>query len=135
MKKSLLLFMSLILIIGLSSCAKETEMLALGSFSYEDIATHYKDGDAGVNPYPFVNVDKYPIDNQKSALDRATNECTIEYNTTSAYYDNETEMWRIAFLMVEHVEQEPHLFIDHSQDVYLDSDGITQLIVYGGRLP
>ena len=90
-----------------------------------------KDGDPGVNPNAFVNIDTYPIDNQNAAVERAKNECTIEYNATSEYYDSNADMWRIDFLTITHNEDGTLATSGECQSVYMNSDGITQLIVYG----
>ena len=104
---------------------------SLASFSYEEDVAIYKDGDPGVNPNAFVNIDTYPIDNQNAAVERAKNECTIEYNATSEYYDSNADMWRIDFLTITHNEDGTLATSGECQSVYMNSDGITQLIVYG----
>lgn len=84
-----------------------------------------------MNPNAFVNIDTYPIDNQNAAVERAKNECTIEYNATSEYYDSNADMWRIDFLTITHNEDGTLATSGECQSVYMNSDGITQLIVYG----
>ena len=84
-----------------------------------------------MNPNEFINVDVYPIENQDAAMERAKNECTIEYNTTSEYYDDNAHMWRIDFLTVIHSEDGTLATTGNCQSVYMNSNGITQLIVYG----
>ncbi len=104
----------------------------MATFSYEQDAAEYQDGTPGVNPNAFVNVDASPIKDQLEAVERAEKECTIEYNATSEYYDSETEMWRIDFYTAERDENGRLIaLLGNSQSVYLNSDGITQLIVYG----
>ena len=76
-------------------------------------------------------MDTCPIDDQIAAVERAKNECTIEYNATAKYYDNLTDIWRIDFLTLNRNEQGQLVATpDNCQSVYLNSDGITQLIVH-----
>ena len=106
---------------------------SLASFSYEEDAAMYQAGDPGVKTTGFVNVDLFPIEDQNGAVERARNECTIEYNTTSEYYDAHTEMWRVVFLTTA-VEQDGggiQAVAGNCQSVYMSSDGVTRLIVYG----
>ena len=133
MKKYSLLIMAFILSVSLMACNQQNEPAnqSLASFSYEEDVAIYKDGDPGVNPNAFVNIDTYPIDNQNAAVERAKNECTIEYNATSEYYDSNADMWRIDFLTINHNEDGTLATSGECQSVYMNSDGITQLIVYG----
>ena len=93
------------------------------SFSYEEDTAVYKDGDPGVNPHAFANVNSQPIDSQDTALELAKNECTVEYDTTNIYYDRGTAMWKVAFFTAG--------ILGGDQTVYLDGNGITRLVVYG----
>lgn len=132
MKKYGLMVLVFLLIISLAACHQQNELAgqSLASFSYEKEAAKYKDGDPGVNPNEFVNTDIDPIENQNEAVERAENECTIEYNATSEYYDNAADMWRIDFLTLVQNENGSWAAKGNCQSVYLNSDGITQLIVY-----
>ena len=114
-----------------SSSASEPEGQSLASFSYEEDAALYKDGDPGVNSNEFVNTDAFPIENQTEAIERAKNECTIAYNTVAASYDAAAAMWRIDFLTAAESEDGTWATAGGCQSVYLNSDGVTQLIVYG----
>ena len=62
-------------------------------------------------------------------MEQAENECTIAYNATSEYYDNQAEMWRVDFQTIQR-EQGVVMLVGTCQSVYLDNDGITHLIVY-----
>lgn len=62
-------------------------------------------------------------------MEQAENECTIAYNATSEYYDNQAEMWRVDFQTIRR-EQGVVMLVGTRQSVYLDNDGITHLIVY-----
>lgn len=141
MRKRIIVAVALMVLflVGLSSCSHNEENynsantdsggMSLASFSYADESALYEDGDAGVKTADFFNVDTFPVDNQASAVERAKNECTIEYNATSEYYDNETGMWRIDFMTLS--KEQGTAIVGNCQSVYLDSDGITHLIVYG----
>ncbi len=133
MKKYSLIVLTVVLIICLAACNQQSELAgqSLASFSYEEDAAIYKNGDPGVNPNEFVNDDIYPIENQNVAVERAKNECTIEYNATSEYYDKDADIWRIDFFTLLQNENDMWTTIGNYQSVYLNSDGITQLIVYG----
>lgn len=69
----------------------------------------------------FVNTTPRPIADAQDAIAAAKAECTLEYqNTAVVYYDETADMWKVE--------------LGHSQDnicqtVYLDSQGITKLIV------
>ncbi len=150
MKKCRYVVLACVLILSLTACNQQTQTVvssldepnnsfsssepanqSLASFSYEEDAAKYNDGDSGVNPNEFVNVDAYPIENQNAAVERAKNECTIEYNSTSEYYDMDADMWRIDFHTVVNNEDGTFAILGERQSVYMDSDGVTQLIVYG----
>ena len=52
-------------------------------------------------------------------------------NSTSEYYDMDADMWRIDFHTVVNNEDGTFAILGERQSVYMDSDGVTQLIVYG----
>ena len=105
---------------------------SLASFSFEEDCSIYIEGDPSVKADDFLNVDTCPIDNQTAAVERAKNECTIEYNATSAYYDRLTDIWRIDFFTLNRNEQGQFAVASgNCQSVYLNSDGVIQFIVYG----
>lgn len=135
------IILAIMLAFSLSSCSYAEEKyrdadanigytrMSLASFSYIEESSLYKNGDPGVKTSGFLNVDSYSINNQLSAVERAKNECTIEYNSVSEYYDSETKMWRVDF---QTLSQEQEIAAPGcGQSVYLDSNGITHLIVYG----
>lgn len=141
MKKYIMLIMLLACMLGLVACEQQQTQeddnlnesnTSLASFSFEEDCSIYIEGDPGVKTDDFLNVDTYPIDDQTMAVERAKNECTIEYNATSEYYDSLTDMWRIDFFTLNRNEQGQLVpTTGNCQSVYLNSDGITQLIVYG----
>ena len=131
MKRPGRLALALAIVFLLSGCAAdarpddcaETGNLTLLDFSYEEDTAEYKAGDPGVKSYDFVNVSSQPIDSRDRALELAKNECTVEYDTTRVYYDGGAAMWKVSFSTAGTA--------GGGQTVYLDSSGITCLIVYG----
>ena len=103
--------------------------MSLASFDYENEAARYQDGDANVNPNPFINTDPQPISDQIEAEERAKNKVTIEYNAISHYRDIEAGMWCIDFQTLDRTD-DGIMMTSNTQRVYLDDNGITQLIVY-----
>lgn len=132
-EKNSILIVALILGVSLTACNQQNKSAnqSLASFSYEEDAAIYNDATPGANPNAFVNIDTYSIENQNAAVERAKNECTIAYNATSEYYDSSADMWRIDFLTVVHNEDGTVATSGDRQSVYMNGDGITQLIVYG----
>ena len=59
----------------------------------------------------------------QEAAQRATAECTISYDSVTCSYDSEADIWNVSFFTSGGV--------GGCQDVYLNSSGITYLIVYG----
>ncbi len=87
-------------------------------FSWAEDQAKYPDGKNS----DFVNTTAKPIGSGEEAIERAKNECVIEYqNKASAAYDKDAQMWRVD--------------LSYSQDsarhqlVYLTADGITKLVV------
>ena len=96
---------------------------ATPDFSYAEDAALYQPGDPGVNPHGFVNTDSQPTDSQEAAVERATNECTVSYDATEVWYDPDAGMWKVLFYTEG--------MVGGGQTVYLGSDGVTNLVVYG----
>lgn len=69
----------------------------------------------------FVNTDVYPITNADEAVERAENEYGLTWESILVYYDPIEAMWKVSF------------YNDGNSEgctcVYINSDGITQLIV------
>lgn len=91
------------------------------SFSYEEI--NYKANDPGVKCDGFYNTSEIEVSTRQQAIDRAKNECTIEYDTIDVFYDNMTNIWKVVFYKAG--------TLGGCQDVYLDNKGVTCLIIYG----
>lgn len=67
----------------------------------------------------FVNTAVSPVTNEAEAIERAKSECTIGYDNVEAYYDKAESMWKVVFTG------------ENAQSVYMNTDGVTTLIVYG----
>ena len=72
----------------------------------------------------FVNTDISPVTNSEEAVKRAKRELN-EYIVTSVSYDPAESMWRVEF---QKCGPDGYDYIY----LYLNSDGITQMIVYPG---
>ncbi len=96
---------------------------SLGSFSFDRISKTYKAGDPGVKTEGFKNTSEQAVTNSTEAIERAKNECTVEYDTVTVLRDGWDKMWSVTF--------STRNTLGGCQTVYLDSKGITLLIVYG----
>lgn len=95
---------------------------AVRSFSYEeDLATY--GGEPGARQDGFAVAAPRTTESIMDAVQQAAAECTVEHDKTTVYYDAAAEMWMVLF----HTEN----MVGGGQSVYLDSSGMTQLIVYG----
>lgn len=92
-------------------------------FSYADDTATYTEEIAGVKHTGFKNTTELPVSSGTQALERAKNECTVEYNDTHIYYDEETDVWKVLFCIRN--------TLGGDQSVYMDADGKTLMIVYG----
>ncbi len=93
-------------------------------FSYEYHYNKFCEGMYSGRMTGFNNTTKKKIKNANQAIRRAKNEVTIDYNIIWVYFDEEYEMWMIVF-GTEGTN-------DGCQNVYLDSDGLTKIVSYGG---
>lgn len=93
------------------------------AFSYEAEQAQYRPGDPGVRASGFVNTEESPVEDAETAIRRAREECTVTYDTVSAWYDPTADMWKVSFSTAG--------MAGGDQCVYLGSDGVTRLIVYG----
>ena len=93
------------------------------SFSYETEQAQYRPGDPGVRASGFVNTEESPVEDAETAIRRAREECTVTYDTVSVWYDPTADMWKVSFSTAG--------MAGGDQCVYLGSDGVTRLIVYG----
>ena len=92
-------------------------------FSYDAVLFFNPSGTPGVKTDGFKNTSEYPVSSTPEAVERAKNECTIEYNAVTAQYDPDNKIWAISFF----TRNVP----GGDQTVYLNDKGITLLIIYG----
>ena len=113
-----------VLLLLLCSCSKEnkSQPIDVGSFSYADDCAYYKD-DPGVKKSGFVNNEESEFNSAEQVVDLAKKECTVEYDTIDVAVDSETGIYRISFYKDG--------WVGGNQDVYINQEGITQMIIYG----
>lgn len=97
--------------------------ISIPEFSYEEVCKTYVDGMWGVKTSGFVNISETEI-NLDNVVERAKNECTIEWGEVSVYLDTAACIWRVHF-------SPGGMVVGGDQSVFLDYDGKTVLIVYG----
>ena len=137
MKTIAVLLLVSVFLFGLMGCIQEAEKeqipetsptevtetaATIPEFSYEEVKNRFGEGTPGVKTDEFRNVTSTPIRNETDAVERAKAECTVENDIVRVRYDRTADIWEVCFLA------------NHpggGQDVYLNSDGVTQLIVYG----
>ena len=71
----------------------------------------------------FVNTDERDVLNESQALERAKNECTVEWDTSHVAFDRRARIWLVEFAKAD--------ADGGCQSVYLTEKGITVLIVSG----
>ncbi len=92
-------------------------------FSYREDSAIYKAGEPGVRSEGFKNTENAPISSAAAAAERAKAELTVEYNRISVTFDPEMKIWKTVFWTLD--------YLGGGQTVYLNENGITQLVVYG----
>lgn len=92
------------------------------AFSFEAVEKQFTENTPGVKTDGFRNVIPCPMEGEKDAVERAKAECTVEYDSVRVRYDRAADMWEVCFL-----PNHP----GGGQDVYLNGEGVTQLIIYG----
>ena len=98
------------------------DKIAIPNFSYAEDAAIYLECEPGVKTSGFVNTTETEITFENVA-ERAKNECTVEYNSVTTYFDTDECVWKVHF--------GTDGMVGGDQSVYLDCDGKTVLIVYG----
>lgn len=93
------------------------------SFSYEEVNQIYKENDPGVKCDGFYNTSETEVTTLQQVIDRAKNECTIEYDKIDVFYDNVADIWKVVFSTAG--------TLGGCQTVYLDNKGLTCLVIYG----
>ena len=125
MKKSALLGLALALTLLPAGCGQDAAAPSaeIPSFSYAEVQDTYEENTPDVLRDGFQNTSPLAIGSAKEAAQRATAECTISYDSVTCSYDSEADIWNVIFFTSGGV--------GGCQDVYLNSSGITYLIVYG----
>ena len=98
------------------------DKIAIPNFSYAEDTAIYVEGEPGVKTSGFVNTTETEITFENVA-ERAKNECTVEYDSVTTYFDTDECVWKVHFCTDG--------MVGGDQSVYLDCDGKTLLIVYG----
>lgn len=94
-----------------------------GYFSFTEVLIRYAEQETGIQRYNFHNTSARRITNEEQALEHAKAECAIAYTDTQVYRDITNHMWLVLFFTTN--------TLGGCQEVYMDSSGITRLIVYG----
>ena len=101
-----------------------TYVREIQKFSYAQVLEEYKIGDPGVKHECFNNP---AVEREETgaidAIIRAKFDVTIEYDTVSVYYDEESNMWCVNF----YTSNIP----GGDQSVYINGKGLTCYVVYG----
>lgn len=119
-----LLTVFLVLLCGCSQKQQTDQQnhLTIENFSYEDDFNYYNN-DPGVKQSGFINTEKTEVNGATQAIELAKKECTVDYDTISVAFDEDKIMYRVSFYKIG--------WGGGNQDVYINQDGITQLIIYG----
>jgi len=122
MKRFVCLFFAFVFL--LCGCSKDNseKQIDVESFSYKSDFSYYKD-DPGLKESGFVNVEQSEVNDAQKAVELAKKECTIEYDTVSVAFDSELKIYRVSFCKEDQD--------GGNQDVYINQNGTTQLIIYG----
>ena len=125
MKKSALLGLALALTLLPVGCGQDAAAPSAESpdSSYAEVQDTYEENTPGVLRDGFQNTSPLAIGSAEEAAQRAAAECTISYDSVTCSYDSEADMWNVSFFTSG--------VVGGCQDVYLNSSGVTCLIVYG----
>lgn len=139
MKKRVLIPLILSCILALAGCSAQRPVSGDGSgskakppsfsgvqvlsFSYGEDQELYPEDSPGVKSGGFQNTTQAAVSSGQEAAARAKGECTVQYDSVQVYYDGTADMWKVVFYAEGTA--------GGSQSVYLDSLGVTRLIVYG----
>lgn len=123
-----LIIVSLLLCCGCSSQqansnTSDNTTNTVNSFSYKEVCEFYKGETVGIKRSDFVNTEKSTITNSEQAITLAKNECKVDYDTIDVAYDSEEKIYRVSFCKED--------FVGGNQDIYINQDGITELVVSG----
>ena len=125
MKKSALLGLALALTLLPAGCGQDAAAPSaeIPSFSYAEVQDACGENAPGVLRDGFQNTSPLAVGSAEEAVQRAAAECTIPYDSVTCRYDSEADMWDVSFFTAG--------VLGGCQDVYLNSSGVTCLIVYG----
>lgn len=96
--------------------------ISMPDFSYAEESTIYVEGKPGVKTSGFVNTSETDITIENVA-EYAENECTIEYDNVTTFFDPTECVWKVHFSTTG--------MLGGDQTIYMDRKGKTILVVYG----
>ena len=95
------------------------------SFSWkEDEEKYSPESGYPVSVEGFDNIVEHPILQKEDAIELAKIEVADDYNIIEVFFDSESDMWRVHFYWED--------LCNGDKCVYLDKNGLTQLIVFSG---
>lgn len=106
-----------------------TENLIVDTFSWEEVKAKYTDGEFDIREEGFVNTEESsitgPVDAARLALKEYPN--LADYLSIDVFHDEDAGMWKVTI----------ESYVDYQatygyRDVYMDENGVTQLLVYEG---
>ena len=113
--------LALICLLALTGCGGGE--IEVEPFSYEETVSKYSGDSPGVARDGFKNTSQVEIKDAEDAIERSKNEVTVDYDSVMVSYDDSSDMWFVMYYSENKV--------GGNQDIYLDSNGVTQMIVYG----
>ena len=98
------------------------------AFSYEEDLAIYQEGSSTIKQNGFINTSelKDAIEWDTEAIEWAARECHIEWDNYTYCYDSTSKVWKIEFKAWRD-EGSSYIY----EIIYLNSKGVTLLIVYG----
>ena len=121
MKKIFIFCLSIFVVFTTTSGCKTDQTIEC--FSYEEHYNAFINDSAIGQTDGFKNTTETSISTKKEAINIAQKEVMIEYNQIEVFYDKECDMYRVSFYTEG--------MFGGCQDVYMNSKGITKLIIYG----
>lgn len=133
MKKSIIVALISVLVLFSVGCEQRPAPIHfenVPTFSYENDLISYSDNSLTVKKDGFANSTELEkaIVWDTEAVEWAAKECPIEWDNTHTYFDSVSAVWKIEFWDTKDTEGYPMYIY---QTVYLNSKGMTLLIVYG----
>lgn len=95
----------------------------LAPFSWEQTAELWQEGDPGVRSHGFHNTTPQPVTDPEQAVELAQRECGTSWNTYAVTWDPVAQVWGVCFYTEG--------TLGGCQTVYLDTEGLTRLVVSG----